>query len=169
MIKELNINNQIKAKKVRLVDPDGNQLGVVDINEALLKAKEFNLDLVEIAPQAEPPVCKIMDYGKYRFEQKKKEKEMKKKQHIIQVKELTLTPLIEEHDYQVKLKKAKEFLIRGDKLKLTVKFKGRMIAYSEKGEAILNRFIEDLQDIGIVEKQPKLEGRNMILVMAPKK
>jgi len=110
-----------------------------------------------------------MDYGKYRFEQKKKEKEMKKKQHVIEVKELTLTPLIEDHDYQVKLKKGREFLERGDKLKLTVKFKGRMIAYSEKGEAVLNRFIQDLQDVGIVEKPSKLEGRNMILVMAPKK
>lgn len=139
------------------------------LEKAIELADEKELDLVEIAPQAVPPVCKIIDYGKYRFELKKKEKEQKKKQKVVHLKELTMGPTIEKHDYEVKLKQAQKFLEEGDKVKFTVKFKGRQIAHKEMGEDILKRFGKDLEECAEVEKNPFLEGRKMMLIVGPKK
>lgn len=152
-----------------MIGVEGEQLGVVTISEALRLGEEAGLELVEISPNSTPPVCKIMDYGKYRFEQKKKEKDNKKKQKIVQVKELTMSPAIEKHDYEVKLKHAMGFLEDGDKVKFTVKFRGREIAHKEMGEAILERFQNDLAELGAPEKKPVLEGKRMMLIIAPKK
>lgn len=136
--------------------------------EALRTAEERQLDLVEISPQAKPPVCRMMDYGKHKYEQSKKEKEAKKKQHIINVKEVKVRPNIEEHDYQVKMKNAIRFLKNGDKVKLTVMFRGREIVYTPKGKQILNRMADELTEISTLERRPKVEGRNMIMILAPK-
>ncbi len=151
-----------------MIAPDGKQLGVVSLSEALRVAEEYQIDLVEIAPQAKPPVCRLMDYGKYKYEQSKREKEAKKKQHVINVKEVKMRPNIEEHDYKVKLRNAMRFLKNGDKVKATIMFRGREIVYTPKGQEILKRLAEDLADLGNVERQPKLEGRNMVMVLAPK-
>ena len=166
--KDLRINEEIVVKEMRLVDDANNQLGIVSRQEALRIAEERQLDLVEIAPQANPPVCRLMDYGKYKYEQSKKEKEAKKKQKIIQVKEVKLRPNIEEHDYQVKLRSAMKFLQSGNKVKATIMFRGREIIHAPKGKEILSRIAKELEEIAVVEKFPKLEGRNMIMVLAPK-
>lgn len=148
---------------------DGEQKGVISYSEAMQLAENADLDLVEVAPQAKPPVCKIMDYGKYKFEQKKKEKELKKKQNIIHVKELTMGPSIEAHDYDVKLKKALGFLEKGDKIKFTIRFRGRQIVHKDRGREILERFAADLEEVAVLEKRPVMEGRRMFLIVAPKK
>lgn len=165
---ELQINEEIRDKEIRLIDADGSMLGVVSTKDAMKEAATKNLDLVKIAPQGNPPVCKIMDYGKYKFELAKKEKEAKKKQKIVDIKEVRVSPVIEEHDFDFKSKNALRFLQDGDKVKITVKFRGRELNHTKLGENILEKFAEVLKDVGVVEKKPKLEGRNMTMVVAPK-
>ena len=165
---ELPVNGQIRAKEVQLIGDKGEKLGVVSLREALEKAEEKNLDLVLVAPNANPQVCKIMNYGKYKFEQAKKEKEAKKKQKVLEVKELRVTPNIEEHDFRFKSKNARKFLEDGNKVKITVRFRGREVNNSKAGELVLNKFIEALEDVAVVEKAPKLEGRNMFTILAKK-
>jgi translation initiation factor IF-3 len=151
-----------------LIGPNGDQIGVVPLREALRMAQEADLDLVNVAPQAKPPVCRIMDYGKFRYEQSKREKEARKKQKTIQVKEVRLSPSIEEHDLQTKLRNVKKFLQSGDKVKLTIRFRGREITHQEIGLGILNRMAKEVEDLAQVERQPKLEGRQMIMILSPK-
>ena len=165
---ELPINGQIRAKEVQLIGDQGEKVGVISLREALEKAEEKNLDLVLVAPNANPPVCKIMNYGKYKFEQAKKEKEAKKKQKTLEVKELRVTPNIEEHDFGFKSKNARKFLEDGNKVKITVRFRGREVNNSRAGEVVLEKFIDVLSDISVVEKKPKLEGRNMFIILAKK-
>ena len=165
---ELPINRQIRAKEVQLIGDNGEKLGVVALNVALEKAEEKNLDLVLVAPNANPQVCKIMNYGTYKFEQSKKEKEAKKKQKVLEIKELRVTPNIEEHDFGFKSKNARKFITDGNKVKITVRFRGREVNNSKAGESVLNKFIEELGDIAVVEKAPKLEGRNMFTILAKK-
>ena len=167
-IKECSINEEIKAKEVRLIGVDGAQLGVMSVKDALAKADDSNLDLVEISPQAVPPVCKIMDYGKYRFEQAKREKETKKNQKIVNIKEVKMSPSIDVHDFNTKVNQAAKFLKSGDKVKITVKFRGRELHHTALGQEVLDRAATALSDFGNVEKQAKLEGRNMAMVVAPK-
>ncbi len=151
-----------------MVDADGNQLGVLPLREALRIADERQLDLVEVAPQAKPPVCRIMDYGKYRYEQSKKEKEARKKQRIINVKEVKFRPNIENHDFDVKTKNVVRFLKDGDKVKATIMFRGRQIVHPDLGKQLLVRLAEKVADLANVEKPPKLEGKNMVMILAPK-
>ncbi|WP_041274543.1 translation initiation factor IF-3 [Desulforamulus reducens] len=165
---EQRINEEIRAREVRVVDAENNQLGIMSTKEALRLAEEKQLDLVEVAAQAKPPVCRIMDYGKFKYEQSKREKEAKKRQRIIQVKEVKLRPRIEDHDYSTKSKNAERFLKDGDKVKVTIMFRGREIVHTELGRALLERLAQDLKDICIVERHPKLEGKNMIMILAPK-
>ena len=165
---ELPINGQIREKEVQLIGANGEKLGVMSTRDALEKAEEENLDLVLVSPNAKPAVCKIMNYGKYKFEQAKKEKEAKKKQRVQETKELRITPNIEEHDFSFKAKNARKFLEDGNKVKITVRFRGREVNNSKAGENVLNKFIEKLEDVATVEKQPKLEGRNMFTILAKK-
>ena len=165
---ELPINERIRAKEVQLIGDNGEKLGVVDLRNALEMAQEKKLDLVLVAPQVNPPVCKIMNYGKYKFEQAKKEKEAKKKQKVVEIKEIRITPNIEEHDFGFKAKNARKFIEDGNKLKITVRFKGREVNNSHLGEEVLNKFIENLSDIANVEKSPKLEGKNMFIMLSKK-
>ncbi len=153
---------------MRLIGPDGKQLGIVSIDDAKRRAEGFGLDLVEIAPNASPPVCKIMDFGKYKYELSKKEKESKKKQHVINVKEIRMRPKTDEHDLETKLKQARKFLEQKNKVKFTVLFRGREMIYQDMGREILNKVMERLEDIGKPESAPKMEGRRMILVMTHK-
>ena len=165
---ELPINGQIRAREVQLIGDEGEKLGVVSLKEALEVAGEKKLDLVLVAPNAKPPVCKIMNYGKYKFEQAKKEKEAKKKQKTTEIKEIRITPNIEEHDFGFKAKNARKFIEDGNKVKITVRFKGREVNNSKLGEDVLDRFIENLSDIANVDKKPKLEGRNMFIMLSKK-
>ncbi len=165
---ELPTNRQIRAKEVQLIGENGEKVGVISFESALEKAEEKNLDLVLVSPNGKPPVCKIMNYGKYKFEQAKKEKEAKKKQKILEVKEIRVTPNIEEHDFSFKAKNARKFLEDGNKVKITVRFRGREVNNSKAGEAVLNKFIEALEEVSVVEKKPKLEGRNMFTILAKK-
>lgn len=165
---ELPVNRQIRAKEVQLIGENGEKLGIVLLEDALEKAENKNLDLVLVAPNTKPVVCKIMNYGKYKFEQAKKEKEAKKKQKTLEIKEIRVTPNIEEHDFGFKLKNLRKFLTDGNKVKITVRFRGREINNSKAGEVVLNKFIENLEDIATVEKKPKLEGRNMFTILAKK-
>ncbi len=165
---ELPINEQIRAKEVQLIGAQGEKVGVVSLNVALDKASEANLDLVLVAPNGNPPVCKIMNYGKYKFEQAKKEKEAKKKQKVLEIKEIRVTPNIEKHDFEFKTRNAKKFIEDGNKVKITVRFRGREVNNSKAGEIVLNNFIEQLQEVAQVEKAPKLEGRNMFTILAKK-
>ena len=165
---ELPTNRQIRAKEVQLISEKGEKLGVIPLEEALEKAEERNLDLVLVAPNSKPPVCKIMNYGKYKFEQAKREKEAKKKQKVLEIKEIRITPNIEKHDFDFKAKNARKFLTDGNKVKITVRFRGREVNNSVAGEVVLNKFIENLEDISQVERKPKLEGRNMFIILAKK-
>lgn len=165
---ELPINEQIRAKEVQLIGAQGEKVGVVSLTEALNKAGDSNLDLVLVAPNVNPPVCKIMNYGKYKFEQAKKEKEAKKKQKTLEIKEIRVTPNIEKHDFEFKSRNAKKFIEDGNKVKITVRFRGREVNNSKAGEAVLNNFIEALNEVAQVEKAPKLEGRNMFTILAKK-
>lgn len=165
---ELRINEAIRAREVRVNSVDGEQFGIMSIHDALYLAEEKHLDLVEIAPKAKPPVCRIMDYGKYLYEQQKREKEARKRQRIIDVKEVKLRIRIEDHDFEVKTKNAIRFLQGGDKVKVTIMFRGREMTHPELGEQLLNRMADQLQEIATVERKPKLEGRNMIMIVAPK-
>lgn len=165
---ELMINEEIRDKEVRLIDADGSMLGITAVKEAQKLANSKNLDLVKIAPQAEPPVCKIMDYGKYMFELAKKEKEARKNQKIISIKEVRVSPSIEDHDFDFKVKNAYKFLKDGDKVKVSVKFRGREMHYTSIGHEILDKFAEEVKEVGVVEKKPKLEGKSMIMILNPK-
>jgi len=167
--KKLAVNGDIRAREVRLVDQDGKQVGIVSLDEALKSAEQAGLDLVEIAPEAEPVVCKIMDFGKYLFEAKKQKSASKKKQKIIQVKEIKFRPGTEEGDYQVKLRNLIRFLEHGDKAKVTLRFRGREMAHQEIGIELLKRIEADLEPHGSVEQFPKMEGRQLTMVIAPKK
>ena len=157
----------IRVPQVRLLGADGAQLGVMDCKDALEEAEKAGLDLVEVSPTAKPPVCRIMDYGKFKYLQSKKAHETKKKQTIIHVKEVKLRVKIEEHDFQVKLRNAKRFLSHGDKVKFTIMFRGREITHKELGLAILKRVEKEIEELGAIEQHPKLEGRNMIMVTSP--
>lgn len=163
------INEDIRDREVRLVGPDGEQLGVVSAKEAIRIAEEKNLDLVKIAPNAEPPVCRIMDYGKFKFEQIKREKEAKKNQKIVDIKEIRLSPAIDVHDFEVKVSHALRFLKDGDKVKVVVRFRGREMAHTEIGNELLDRFAEACKEQAVVEKPPKLDGRQMMMFLTAKK
>ena len=168
-VKELLINEQITDKEIRVIDDNGSQLGIMKLDDALKVALQKNLDLVKIAPQAVPPVCRVMDYGKYRFEQSKKEKEARKNQHIVNIKEVRMTVVIGAHDLDTKVKQAKRMLLDGDKVKVSVRFRSRELGRPGDGEALLNKFAEMCLEEGTMEKAPKLEGRNMSMFLAPKK
>lgn len=163
------INEQIRDKEVRLVGEDGEQLGVVSSKEAMQLAKEANLDLVKIAPTAKPPVCKIIDYGKYKYELTRKEKEAKKKQKVTDVKEIRLSPNIDENDLNTKANQARKFITKGDKVKVSLRFRGREMAHMNTSRQILDSFFNCLEDIAIVEKPAKLEGRSMIMYLTEKR
>ncbi len=154
---------------MRLVDSEGEQVGIVSIEEARAAAADRGLDLVEVAPNARPPVVRIMDYGKFKYEQARKARESKKKQHQVKVKEIKLRPKIEEHDLNFKAGHARRFLGDGNKVKLTMRFRGREMTHTELGQAVLDKFAESLSDVGQIEEKPKLEGRNMTMVLAPKR
>ncbi|HEY4390342.1 MAG TPA: translation initiation factor IF-3 [Paenibacillus sp.] len=162
------INDEIRAKEVRLVGAEGEQIGIKPLREALQMAVDLNLDLVNVAPTAKPPVCRIMDYGKFRYEQQKKEKEARKNQKVVDVKEVWFRANIEEHDYQTKLRNVIKFLKDGDKVKCSVRFRGREITHADIGKKILDRVKEEVTEISSVERIPKLEGRSMIMILAPK-
>ncbi|HOQ37788.1 MAG TPA: translation initiation factor IF-3 [Acetivibrio sp.] len=162
------VNEQIRDKEVRLIDVDGTMLGIMSSKEAQKLANSKNLDLVKIAPQAVPPVCRIMDYGKYMFDLAKKEKEARKKQKVINVKEVRLSSSIEEHDFNFKLKNAVKFLKDGDKVKVSIKFRGREMNYTSLGQQILEKFADAIEEFAVVERKPKLEGRNMFMILNPK-
>ncbi|MNH90985.1 Translation initiation factor IF-3 [compost metagenome] len=162
------INDEIRAKEVRLVGAEGEQIGIKPIREALQMAIDLNLDLVNVAPTAKPPVCRIMDYGKFRYETQKKEKEARKNQKIVDIKEVWFRANIEEHDYQTKLRNVIKFLKDGDKVKCSVRFRGREITHADIGKKILDRVKEEVTEISTIERLPKLEGRSMIMILAPK-
>ena len=153
---------------MRCIDPDGEQLGVLDTLEAIRKAEDFGLDLVEVQPNADPPVCKILDYGKFKYEAQKRANEARKKQKIIEVKEIKLRPNIDEHDYQVKMRNVQKFLDAGDKVKVTLRFRGREMAHQDLGANVLTRVRKETDEFAKVEAMPKMEGRQMIMVLAPK-
>lgn len=163
------INEQIRDKEVRLVGEDGEQLGIMSAKDAMKIAREANLDLVKIAPQAKPPVCKVIDYGKYRYEMARKEKEAKKKQKTMDVKEIRLSPNIDENDLNTKAGQARKFLAKGDKVKVTLRFRGREVAHMGMSKQILDKFVERLQDVAMVEKPAKMEGRSMIMFLTEKR
>lgn len=166
--KETQINEEIRDKEVRVIDSDGTQLGVMPIAEAMRLADEKNTDLVKIAPQAKPPVCKIMDYGKYRFEQAKREKEAKKNQRVIEIKEVRLSLNIDTHDFETKANQAIKFLKSGNRVKVSIRFRGREMAHPENGLVTMSKFAEAVSEYGIVEKPAKLEGRSMLMFIAAK-
>ena len=159
-------NEQIKIQNIQLIKENGENIGTVSLDFAMSQAHQSNLDLVLVSPNANPPVCKIMDYGKFKFEQTKKEKEAKKKQKIVETKEIRITPNIEKHDFEFKLKNMRKFIQDGNKVKITVRFRGREVNNSKAGEVVLNNFIENMRDVATVEKPPKLEGRNMFTILA---
>jgi translation initiation factor IF-3 len=163
-----NINREIRARQVRVIDPEGNQLGVLSIEQALASAGEFGLDLVEVSPNADPPVCKIMDYGRYRYEQTKKKQEAKKKQAAFKLKEIKVRPKTGEHDLQVKLGRIREFIAKKDKVKVTVMFRGREIALTQMGRELLERIATEMQDVAAVEQFPKMEHRTLFMVLTSK-
>ena len=168
-ISDLMINEQIRDKEVRLIGEDGEQLGVMPARDALQMAKDAELDLVKIAPTAKPPVCKIIDYGKYRYELEKKEKEAKKKQKVIEVKEVRLSPNIDTNDLSTKMGAARKFLEKGDKVKVTLRFRGREMAHMSKSRYILEDFAKELADIAVIDKPSKVEGRSMVMFLTPKR
>ena len=164
----MRINEEIRAKEIRVVSSDGEQLGIMSVRDALKISLEKDLDLVEVAPTAKPPVCRIMDYGKYCYEQSKREREARKKQKIIEVKEIRMTPKIEEHDFQVKVKAAQKFLKDGDKVKAIIRFRGREIVHADLGKTLLKQLFEGVQENAIMEREPKIEGKNMIMILSCK-
>ena len=165
---ELSINEEIVAKEVKVIDENGEQLGILPTSEALKLAEERDLDLVEVSPNSSPIVCKIMNYGKYKYEQARKEKESKKKQKVVEIKEIRLSSTIDTHDFDFKSRNARKFLEDGNKVKATIKFKGREVNNTSFGVNVLNKFAESLEDVGTVDKAPKLEGRSMMLMINPK-
>ncbi|MBC8015910.1 MAG: translation initiation factor IF-3 [Sporomusaceae bacterium] len=164
----MKINEEIRAREVRLTSATNEPLGIVQLKDALQMAIEQNLDLVEVAPTARPPVCRIMDFGKFKYEQQKREKEVKKKQKIVTVKEVKLRPNIEDHDFEVKFKNAQRFLEDGDKVKVTIMFRGRELSHPELGRKVLDKMALQIKDIANIERGAKLEGKNMIMILAPK-
>lgn len=166
---QIQVNNQIRDKEIRLIDFDGTMIGVVSARDAQLKANEREMDLVKISPNANPPVCKIMDYGKYLYELAKREKEAKKKQTNIEIKEIRLSAKIEEHDFSFKLKNAIKFLQDGDKVKVSIRFRGREIQFTSMAHGVIDRFADSVKDYGKMEKRPKLEGRSMSVMFVPLK
>lgn len=165
---KIRVNKNIRAKEVRVIDPDGKQIGIIPTKEALATAADFDLDLVEVSPTANPPVCKIMDYGRYRYEQTKKKQEAKKKQSTFQVKEIKIRPKTGEHDLQVKISHIKKFIGRKDKVKVSVLFRGREITLSQLGMDLLEKIIEETEELAAVEQSPKFEGRTLVMVLSPK-
>ncbi|HLQ70349.1 MAG TPA: translation initiation factor IF-3 [Bacillota bacterium] len=163
----MNVNEKIRSREVRLIDANGDQLGVKSRQEALEIARKRELDLVLVAPNAKPPVCRVMNYGKYRYEQQKKEKEARKKQKVINVKEVRFTPGIGEHDFNTKLRNARKFLTKGDKVKASVRFRGRAITHKDLGREVLERMAEEVKDVATVESKARMEGRNMFMMLAP--
>lgn len=166
---EVLINNQIRAKEIRVIDVDGTQLGVMGVKDAMEIAEQKGVDLIEISPNAEPPVCKIMDYGKYKFELAKKEKEAKKKQKTVTTKEIRMSVNIDKHDIEIKAKKAVEFIEDKNKVKVAVVFQGREMAYMDLGKNVLDQFVEAVGDVAVVDKPAMQEGRSMMMILAPKK
>ena len=166
--KDMMVNDGIRAREVRLIGQNGDQLGIKSKVEALEIAARANLDLVMVAPNAKPPVCRIMDYGKFRFEQQKKDKEARKNQKVISLKEVRLSPSIDEHDFNTKLRNAIKFLEKGDKVKASIRFKGRAITHKEIGQRVLDRFSAACAEVSTVESHPKMDGRSMFLILAPK-
>lgn len=164
----LRINDEIRVREVRVTSATGEQLGIMTTQEALRQAEEQHLDLVEVAPKAKPPVCRIMDFGRYRYEQQKRDKEAKKKQKVVTIKEVKLRPNIEDHDFDVKLKNALRFLEEGNKVKVTIMFRGRELSHQDLGRAVLQKVAVKLKDLVIIERDAKLEGKNMIMILAPK-
>ncbi|PKY88684.1 translation initiation factor IF-3 [Falseniella ignava] len=167
MVKDLPINENIRARELRVIGDNGEQIGVKSLDDALTIAESFELDLVLVSPNAKPPVARIMDYGKYRYELQKKEKEQRKNQRVIAVKEIRLSPSIEEHDYQTKLRQAIRFLEKGDKVKVSIRFRGREITHKDIGKDVIEDFIDDTSEISVVESRPKMEGRSMFAIIAP--
>ncbi|MBC5649302.1 translation initiation factor IF-3 [Christensenella tenuis] len=168
MANEPLINEQIREPEVRVVAEDGAQLGVMSSREAQKLADEADLDLVNISPKAKPPVCKLMDYGKYRFEQNKRQKEAKKNQKVITLKEMRLSATIDKHDMEVKAKNVKKFLEAGDKVKISIRFRGRQLSHTDQGRQVMQLFLEMLGDVATVEKNAKMEGRSMFMILSPK-
>lgn len=168
-ISELFINDQIRDKEVRVIGEDGEQLGIMGIKEALALAEEAGVDLVKIAPTAKPPVCRIVDYGKFKYEQTRKEKDAKKKQKVVEIKEIRLSPNIDTNDLNTKVNAAKKFLSKGDRVKVTLRFRGREMAHMNTSKHILDDFAESLSDVAVVEKAPKVEGRSMTMFLTEKK
>ncbi|UQZ88378.1 translation initiation factor IF-3 [Deltaproteobacteria bacterium Smac51] len=166
--KRVNINEHIRAREVRVINDNGDQLGILSIDEALRAAQEAGLDLVEVAPEAEPPVCRVMDFGRYKYQQSKKTAESRKKSSVIEIKEVKFRPKTGEHDYQFKFRNIQKFLAEKNKVKVSLMFRGREIAHADLGLAILQRVLEELGDTVVAEQAPKLEGRNMIMVLSPK-
>ena len=162
------INNRIDAREVRLIDAAGENVGVVPIRQAIMMAEEASLDLVEISPDAKPPVCKILDYGKFKFQEQKKAAEARKKQKVIEIKEIKMRPMIDDHDYDVKMRAIKRFFEEGDKVKVTLRFRGREIAHQDIGLRLLERVKQETQEVAKVESEPMLEGRQMIMILAPR-
>ena len=161
------VNNRIISREVQVITSDGENLGVINTNDAISRAKDIGLDLIEIAPNAKPPVCKIMDMGKFKYDQQKKASKAKKNQKKVELKEIKLRPVTGIHDYTFKIKNAQKFLSKGDKVKFTVKFKGRELQHSHLGNELMNKIIQDMQNIGKVELQPKFDGKQMIMVIQP--
>ena len=169
VIKEqLRVNDMIRAREVRLISETGEALGVMSARDALRVAQERGYDLVEVAPMARPPVCRIMDYGKYKYEQSKRDREARKKQKVVTIKEVKMRPNIEDHDFDVRRRQTEEFLKDGDKIKATIMFRGREVVHSELGKVVLDRLLDAVKDLCIVERPAKLEGKNMIMILAPK-
>ncbi len=168
IVNELLINEQIRDKEVRLISETGEQLGVVALKEALKLAEERELDLVRVSPNANPPVCKLMDYGKYRFNLAKKEKEAKKKQKTIEIKEMRLSATIDKHDMEVKAKNVNKFLTDGDKVKVSIRFRGRQLSHTEQGLKVMDSFFRLTEDNGVIERRAQMEGRSMFMILAPK-
>ena len=168
MLKEIRVNDRIRVPSVRVIGVDGEQAGIMNTRDALALAQEKGLDLVEVSPTSRPPVCRVMDFGKYKYEQNKRTQRAKKKTHVMQQKEVKLRPKIEEHDFQFKVKHAREFLQAHDRVKLTVTFRGRELAHSELGFKLLQRVVESLQDVGQIETSPRMEGRSMIAILVPR-
>ncbi|WP_161877835.1 translation initiation factor IF-3 [Alkalibacterium sp. MB6] len=162
------VNDRIRATELRLIGKDGEQIGVVPRNEAIRMAEESNLDVVLVSPNAKPPVARIMDYGKYRYEQQKKERETRKNQKVINVKEIRLSPTIDDHDFDTKLRNARKFLEKGDKVKVSIRFRGRAITHKDIGRVVLERMATETSDIAVVESNAKMDGRSMFLMLAPK-
>ena len=167
IVRDVRINREIRAREVRVIDPDGKQLGILPLYEALRTATTLELDLVEVSPKSEPPVCRIMDYGKFKYQQRKKDQEAKKKQVVIHLKEVKMRPKTEEHDFQFKVRNMERFLKEGNKIKVTMVFRGREMAHTDIGKNLLIRVVNEIKEWGKVEQDPRFEGRNCVMILTP--